>query len=451
VRLRFLFALAAFSVAPFAEAEIDRQFGTDGSVRLGFQPQHAAPDADSDWAIAACGRNGGPLMVVGLASGRRRIVTAWLTAAGELDVRYSVDGKESFTLHQGESRIFVPIGACLPDGDVLLAYEVAPATFPVELADGAVHLRRIDADSGLPDPGFGDNGLLVLDLDSHATSPLAAEETPRGLNPGLEGEWLLTGSYEVPGPAESSTRFRSWVARIGASGDLRRVALLGEQEPDLRRAMAAMPADDGSLWVAARRHVDGEPDALDVLRLDPVSLASMTPRLRGFGDFVFVERGTRLPDGSFALAGLSRSNGAPVVIRVDASRVDALTLPRPDGALRVDGGQVAFLPGGDLFFAGRAMNSSGQGYAAYYARIGNTGAGLRPVASFGSGGSLLRQEGGGPGCTATTPRQEMYRFTFWNGQPTSVGLINVSCNPDDPDNDYHVLRLKQPLLRHGFE
>lgn len=451
MHLRFLFALAACSVAPLAAAEIDPGFGTDGSVRLGFQPQHAATDADSDWAIAGCGRSGGPLMVVGLASGRRRIVTAWLTAAGELDVRYSVDGKESFTLHQGESRIYVPIGACLPDGDVLLAYELTPATFPVELADGAVHVRRIDADSGLPDPGFGDNGVLVLDLDSHASSPLAAEETPRGLNPGQAGEWLLTGNYELPEPAGSLARFRPWVARIGPDGDVRQLALLGAQDPDLRRAMAAMPADDGSLWVAARRQPAGEPETLDVLRLDPVTLASMTPRLRGFGDHVFIERGTRLPDGSFALAGLSLGNGAPLVIRVDGSRVDALTLQRPDGAVRVDGGQVAILPGGDLLFAGRAMNSSEQGFAAYYARIGSTAAGLRPVASFGSGGSLLRQEGGGPGCTSTTPRQEMYRFTFWNGQPTSVGLINVSCIPDDPDNDYHVLRLKPPLLRHGFD
>lgn len=451
MNLRFLFALAACTVAPLAAAEIDPHFGTDGSVRLGFQPQHAAPDADNDWAIAACGRNGGPLMVVGLASGTRRLVTAWLTAAGQLDGRYSVDGKESFTLHQGEQRIFGPLGACLPDGDVLLAFEVTPATFPVELADGAIHVRRIDADSGLPDPGFGDNGLLVLDLDNHATTPLAAEETPRGLNPGLDGEWLLTGSYEVPGPAASITRFRAWVARIGADGEVRRVALLGEQEPDLRRAMAAMPADDGSLWVAARRQVADQTDTLDVLRLNPNSLAAMSPRLRSFGDNVFLERGTRLPDGSFALAGRSRTDAAPLVIRIDPGRVDALSLPRPDGALRIEGGQVAILPGGDLLFAGHAMNSSLQGYAAYYARIGNTGMGLRRVASFGSEGTLLVQKGGGPGCTATPPRQEMSRFTYWNGQPTSVGLINVSCNPDDPDNDYHVLRLKQPLLRHGFD
>lgn len=453
MRIACLFALLPILMSVDASAEIDPRFGVAGSVRLGFQPQYVGVNADRDRAFAACGVGSGPLMVVGLASDDRRIVTAWLTEDGELDVRYSADGKESFTLHQGESLIFNPVGTCLPDGDVLLAYEVAPNTQPSSDAEGNIHLRRIDAATGLPDPGFGNAGLRVLDLDMHASTPIGTQETVRSINPGLNGEWLLGGTYSTDPSGPSADAQAAWVARIGPNGEVRRVALLRQPEPLLRLAVAVVPGSDGSLWLAGRSHAVGSPASLEVIRLDPDSLLPLAPsRLRGSFEGMFPERGVRLPDGSLAVVGRTVSSAAmSMIVTVSPTQDRSLVLPLPPAAFYAIEHQVAALPGGDLLVAGRLLDAGNRGYATLFTRLGLEGNTLRRIPSFGNDGSLLLQASGDAACNDAFPEQNFIRFTYWHNQPTAVGAINTHCGADDPDVDYHVQRLKQPLLRHGFD
>lgn len=439
----FAFIFLAATGAAFAQP--DPGFGQDGAVTLGFQPVGSGASASADIAYVACAGPSGSLMVSGRASGGRRIVTAWLDDRGVLDTRFSGDGKESITLHDGERVVAFAVGLCMADGDALLAFEM----YDSATLEGDIQLLRIDAASGLGDPAFGVGGRRVLDLDQYAAAPIGGIETPLAINFGVDGELLLSGSFEPAAPYSPSANEFPFVARIGAAdGALRAVQLLVDAQRGYRRAVAAMPAEDGTVWLATVERSGDVPNGLSVLRLDPASLAPRDVLLRRYGNDYFGERGVRLPDGRFAIAGHRRTAGIPFVAIIDATGATAVELPEPAGAERVVALQVAPLADGDLLLGGWAVGPENRGLGAWFARVARLGnAALLPVTGFGSGGSTLLQAAG-PTCAA--PSQSALRFTLWRGRPTAVGGLDASCGSGS-DVDYLVLRQLAPAFGDGFE
>ena len=123
-RMALLVVLVSMAANALAQRELDATFGDGGHVSLGFD---ATGGNANDWGLAACPHPSGSLVVTGLASGGRRVVTAWLTAGGELDTAFSGDGKESFPL-PASHLVFARLGLCHPDGRIYLAYESADVT-----------------------------------------------------------------------------------------------------------------------------------------------------------------------------------------------------------------------------------------------------------------------------------------------------------------------------------
>lgn len=463
-RFPMFLALALLGASAAAPAQhVDTAFGSAGLVRLGFQGWTGGGggdgSADADRGVLACNGPLGSLVVLGLASEGRRLVTAWLDNSGALDTRFSDDGKESFTLHAGGQRIERAIGLCLPEGGMLLAYEVSTAAGAHE---GSIHLRRVNNASGLPDPGFGTNGLSVLDLDSHADGPIGGYETPLALNLDDEGGFLLSGAYEPTFPSASRDNSAAFVARFDGAGNFAALSLLHSHDAELRQATAAIAGPDGSLWVAAARDPLGGGDnspvterpSLDVLRLDATTLLPLAPRLERFGSSLIPGRGIRLSDGSFAISGRTVAGDGAVAV-IDASRSQLLVLPSQPNGARVALQQVAQLPDGDLLLAGD-VTPPDVDYSAgvLYARVaGNARSGLSLMRGFGSAGVLSLSLSGGPRCQGLLAPQEASRFTFWRGRPTLVGSIETNCpvRSLDPDLDYFVHRLLAPLLGDGFE
>ena len=463
-RSPILLALVLQGASAAAPAQhIDTAFGSAGLVRLGFQGWTGTSggdgNADADRGVVACNGPQGSLVALGLASEGRRLVTAWLDNGGALDTRFSQDGKESFTLHAGGQRIEGAIGLCLPEGGMLLAYEVSSSAGAHE---GNIHLRRINTSSGLPDPGFGNNGLSVLDLDTHAGSPIGGYETPLALNLDGEGGFLLSGAYEPTFPSASRDNSAAFVARFDGAGNFAAVSLLHSHDAELRQATAAIAGPDGSLWVAAARDPLGGGDnspvterpLLDVLRLDATTLLPLAPRLERFGSSLIPGRGIRLADGSFAISGRTVAGDGAIAV-VDASRSQLLVLPSQANGARVVLQQVAQLADGDLLVAGDVAPPDVDFSAGVvYARVaGSTRSGLRLAPGFGSGGVLSLSLSGGPRCQGLLAPQQASRFTLWRGRPTLIGSIETNCPVRglDSDLDYFVHRLLAPLLGDGFE
>lgn len=425
-----------------AQAEVDRGFGQDGHVTLGFQPRGTAPGADQDVASVACAGPNGSLVVMGIASGERRIVTAWLTESGELDTNFSVDGKETFDVPGGLSASAL-LGACLPGGKLLLAYEHYDGT---PAGDGNIHVVRIDPALGLPDPTFASGGTLVLDLDQHA-SGLGPLERPRAINLSANGDLLITGVYS-PDASTDTPHLAGFLARISAGGSLRRLALSHRFAPEVRKFGAAGVAADGSIWVAARYWPEGGSIDTHILRLDGETLESLDTPIPPVVD-LDVDHGYLHEGREFLLAG-SNMASRPVVAAARVGGSQRLDLPLPPNNNGVTGVQIALLPDGDLLYLGRTSEGSRLS-GSYLARVSRGSSGLRRVASYGAGGALMITLPSPSACPTAVITQYSRRFTYWRGRPTLVGAIDRSCDTSDQDMDYFALRLQPPAFGDGFE
>lgn len=429
-----------------AEGRFDDGFAEDGFAVHGFQPA-PVPGGTRDMALAGCAGPSGSLMVSGLASGFARIVTLWLTPAGALDTAFSSDGKESFTLPLTFS--YSPVATCLPDGDIVIAH-LRSAGAP---AEGDLQLVRVDAQTGLPDPGFG-GGTVTLLISSGL--PGATQPEPTALVPGRNGDLLLAGTYRdaMPGGPAGGVE-RGFVARVTANGGL--AALHGSANLDpgiVSYAALGVPADGSVQAIGQARNGDALPLQLARAMLSYASLAPVYGERYAAPAGLTVDSARMLDEDTLVLAardGFDRRLVFAEAALADWRIVSLPPLRSPAGATLIAGrSQLAPAPGGGLLLATQVNLGVIHPDAVVVTKLVGAEDGA-PVAdpTFGDGGSTLVQRAGDQGCGAREIL-EFRRFTLWRGAVTVVGGTNAGC-ANDEDIDYAVFRLGDRLFGDRFE
>jgi hypothetical protein len=418
-----------------AAGEIDRRFGDAGTVRLALQP---VDGQSHDVGVVACARPDGTLFAAGLASGGARIVSAWFTERGALDLRYSDDGKTSFAIGPGVP--YTSRGVCLPDSGALIIAEMVDAQ-----GEGSLHLWRLDTTTGQLDPDYGVAGLRVLDLDDHA-SDLGQYETPRSLSPGRDGDVLLGGVYSL---GSQNDRNAGFLARIDARGTVRAVSLAHQWNPQWEQLGPTGVAADGMLWSGAVR--SGVPVTGALLRLDYDTLAYRdTLHAQISVDFTPVQA-VMLGGETMALAGVRRG-GKPLVALLQAGTLQVVQPPLPAGYATVQNVQIAALPGARLLFAGAAKDADDRMRAMAFARLRIApDSSLQVDPSFGDGGAWGSVFPPPAACAGHDTEEVFRRFTYWKGRPTAIGAVDVACPGSAQDFDWLLLRLDlERVFRDGF-
>lgn len=442
-RLVALLFHAALLAAPALHAHsgpLDAAFGDGGMQHYGFQP--VAGEA-GDSARVGCPGPGDTFVVIGAASGGKRIVTTRLRPDGGLDPAFSGDGKESFDF-VADYASHAP-AACLPQGDAVIAGSVTTPS-----GEQNLRLVRVGRDTGLPVAGFGVGGVVDLDLDLYIAG-LGTNETPVGLNVLGNGDLVITG--QVSTPAQSIVGF---AALLDATGAVR-----AAKSVDCWTTSAAIESPQGALWIFGSEGYQG-----CRLTLDRNTLAQ-TARLIGaesspgslFPGAARAVRGdTVAMAATVAPPGVSGVQGALVVFR--GNTVSTLVLPSVVDRSLLRGGTsypaVQILPGGRVLYGGTAVHiGSGVANGMYLAlaRIGRTQAGDRLETAFGGGGARLAVwQPGTPNCASEVPRQWLARMTQWLGRPAFVGKADAACLGINASEDYLVGRIETNyLFADGFD
>jgi hypothetical protein len=430
-----MLVLVCHAGATRAAGEIDRRFGSGGMTRLALQP---VDGQSHDVGVVACPRPDGSLFAAGPASGGQRIVSAWFDERGALDLRYSGDGKASFAIGPGVP--YSSRGLCLPDGGALIIAEMVDLQ-----GEGALHLWRLDTATGELDPGYGDAGLRVLDLDAYA-GDLAQFETPRSLSSGRGGDVLLGGAYSL---GSQNDRNAGFLARIDAQGTVRAVSLAHQWNPQWEQLGPAGVAADGTLWSGAVR--GGVPVTGALLRLDYDTLAYRdTLHAQISIDFTPVQA-VMLDGATMALAGV-RQGGKPLVALLRAGTLQVLQPPLPAGYSTVQNVQIAALPGAQLLFAGAAKDAGDRMRSMAFARLRIApDLSLQADPSFGDGGAWGSAFPAPAACAGHDTEEVFRRFTYWKGRPTAIGAVDTACPGGAQDFDWMLLRLDlERVFRDGF-
>ena len=429
--------LALASVCAHAYGTLDRRFGDGGFVRLGFQP---VMDEVEDYGIVACSGPEGTLLISGVASGGRRLVTAWLTEAGTLARDFGLEGKQSVDLARGPT--FNARGTCLPDGKAVLAVEATDAQ-----QDGIIVVYRIDPLTGLPDAGFGTQGGVEIDLD-RLQAGLGRFEVANYLSPGRNGELLVSGQYSL---GSTDDRWGGFVLRLSANGTLLASTFAHVDDPGVTAYASVLPAADGTLWAPTMRMLPDGQALTSVVRLDEGTLHRIDTLQSPISVDLSPARAVMLDGETMALSGY-RQGGKPFVAVVRADRLAVLQLPMPGTVQSVVTPQLAALPDGSLLYAATFREETQfVGRGEYFARIRrNLDGTLALDTEFGTGGVLATKFPRNAACPERPVEQYFRRFTFWKGRPTAIGFTESSC--DVPDADYLVLRLALDGIHgSGFE
>ncbi len=444
-------ALLALAASTHAHAQtLDPTFGPLGQRHLAFD---SIGGLGTDVALVACAGPGRTLVVTGLASGGQRVVTARLRDDGTLDPSFSDDGKESFALARVASTTLVEhVGHCLPDGDALMALRLGGQD------DDDILLVRVDGATGLPDPGFGAQGFVLLDLDAHLQG-LAALEAPLGLNAAANGGVYLSGKVTLA----ANDVDRGFVARIDAQGQVLAVAAPAVAPYPDTSFTAVGDGPDGKVWAAGKaRRISNTEESLFVA-LDPVSLALVG--VRDSGTVISRAARGRLFGPALVTAGhRPGSNGVdqPVLLVHRLSGTTMIDLPPIDAiagqtarAIDHDGdGDVIPLPDGRLLVTStlRIASENYMGRALYQAAILSLpdGSPDRVDTSFGVDGHWQFALDG-VGCAL--PREVRHsRTTLWAGRVTVVGVgVGGACGAPTT-RDYWIARERiEASFVDGFE
>ncbi|UXI65862.1 hypothetical protein [Tahibacter amnicola] len=442
--------LACASPALLAhEGPVDPTFGAGGMAHYGFLPVNNSGLADA--AIVACPSAGDTLTVVGEASQRERIVTARVRADGSYDTSFGSQGKASFLLKRIDAD--QPPGLCQSDGNLVVArsHRLSPG------ADQNIQIFRISRSDGQLDPGFSEDGVVMLDLDAYQAGTLS-DEQPLGLNMLSNGDILVTGRVRLSTTGSSD---RAFAARITATGVIASVAVL--DHPSTSAASGGEVGTDGRIWIYGEglQTVAGETRMVPFRAgLNYASLAwesaPVDAPLPGTGN-VLVGPGRSVRPGVFVAPAMILPPGnvvhpALVVFRPGGRTV--LPLPYPmlaESAATVSthyGRQgVTVLPGGRVMYGAAvaaALNQPDVGVYFAMAAIGETPMRDRVEGAFtptGAGTAQYRHAE----CPTQQSRQSFARMTVWMGKPVFVGDVSANCT-DALDTDYLVGRIASNYL-----
>ncbi len=403
-----------------------------------------------DHAIVACPGANGTLTVLGSASTNRRIVTARLLADGAYDTSFSDDGKESFDL-PGTAAQFTP-GLCQADGHMVVARSL---TAP----DGEQNLQifRVLKHTGLPDPDFGNGGVVTIDLDQ-SIAGLGREEMPLGVNVLSNGDIAVSGGLTL-----AAGDPRGFVVLLAGNGTVRRIAALTNLRS--RHVTTIVDAPDGRLWAFG---LNGRVSGAYRATLNRTTLAweGVLEYLAPAGQGAWVGAGRAVDAQTVVLAASSGPrpgyDGAPQLLVFRASQVSALPLPEASlgaTALAISPhyGEhgVTILPQRRALFGAVAHAYGDNGAVGIHfamAQIGTDPADDRVDPSFGIGGAQTAAfRGTAPGCS----EQALHgfgRLTLWSGRPVFVGWADTNCSVTASDDDYLIARLHvDALFADGFD
>jgi hypothetical protein len=438
--------LAAFTPSLLAQ-QLDPGFGEGGRALVRFGDGASNHSADG---VVACAGPNGSLLVSGLVGDR--IVTARLRENGTLDSGFSDDGRQEFALPMTDTGNRERVGACQPDGNLLLALAIRGRD-----DDQNLLLVRVLGATGLPDPQFGTGGFVQLNLDAYSPE-LADRETPLGLSVSADGTIDLAGSVEH----HPSGAARGFIVRVRADGSIRAARVLNDSAL-LGFSLTSAAESNGELWAIGSASVSGGPQTFIHYRLDPDTLA-VRARLAGGSSLLRVGRGRWVAEGVFAaVAHRSESPGpdVPMLLIVRGAEVSALPLPAPAAVGGVQGeliqqehdGDVIPLPEGGVLASytvdtGRD-GASGRGLHSVRVLLSADGLNDRVDRSFGAAGRFSLRHA--LPCAADAGLLHR-RSTLWNGRVTWVGSALADGCPINARHDVWIARL-QPLhqFRDGFE
>ena len=437
--MRFLLAailLASALAAPSLSAHtgpFDPAFGEGGLAAYAFQP---VAGNQADEASVGCAGPNGSFVVSGAASSGRRFVTVRLRPDGSYDTGFSGDGKESFDLVTDPGS-YAP-AVCQPNGDPVMVRIVTAA-------GGEQHMRvvRIKRDTGLPDAGFGNGGVVDLDLDLHMAG-LGQAEVPMGLNVLGNGDLVISGYASLAG-----TGISGFVALLDASGAVRTAQLV-----QCWQVATTLENPAGSLWTFGSTG-----NGACRITLDRDTLAPGLRVTQDIGSTVRPGAARAVRGGTVAMAAAVAAPGGyhrPMLMVFRGDAVTPLALPAPvlqgtalgmSDAVGVQGVQI--LPGGRVLYAGTSRDlASGFDDGLYFAmmRIGRESGDDQLESAFGNGGMQVgRFQPDTPACNAAAPRQLLYRVTAWLGRPAFVGKVNTNCLDGSGEN-YLVGRVETDYL-----
>lgn len=427
--------LCAGTGGAWAASALDPAFGDGGMRHYGFQPVNGGRN---DQGVVACAGANGTLTMAGFASESQRVVTIRLHANGSYDPTFGVDGKASFNLPGAFS--YAP-GLCQPDGNLVLVRALTALD-----GDQILQIVRVLKHSGQPDPSFGSNGVVVVDLDSWIAG-LGRNESPLSVNPLPNGDLAIGGDAQL-----ADGRSRGFIALLRADGSVRTVQALG----NLRSAnvFATMEAPDGRLWAFGR---NGRIAGVYRATLDRDSLAwegvlehAAPPGLEyALGPARQVDADTV----AMPAATVSQNPGAaPQLIVFRAASITVLPLPgAPAGYLASGDLGLTALPGRRVLVSSLTTQSNGTSdrVAIHFAtaRIGYEAGGDRLEARFGDGGAqLVSFRTPDPACATVLPFHSFLRLTLWDGLPVLAGGVLQNCPGGTDGLDYLVGRLRPDYL-----
>lgn len=444
----FLTLLCGAGVAAAQVGPLDPTFGDGGMRHYGFQ---AVNGLVGDRAIVACAGANGTLTVTGAASTAQRVVTVRLRDNGDYDTSFSDDGKASFDL-PGTFADFTP-GLCQSSGHLVVAR-------PLTAGDGEQNLQifRVHRDDGQLDPGFGNGGVVTIDLDQWVGG-LGKEEMPLGIHQLANGDIAVSGRVTLGAGGE-----RGFVVVLSNGGAARGITVLSDLRS--RTATTVVDAPDGRLWVFGQNgRVNGAFRA--TLARDTLAWEAVLEQLAPAGYTTWVGGGRMLDANTVVLGSTTGPtpgyDGGPQLIVFRAASVSVLPLPaamldgQPHGlTARFGMSGVTVLPRRRVLIASLAHPiGTGPDTGVHFAmgEIGGDASGDRVDALFGAGGAQTAAfRPALPGCAAVRPNHRFGRLTLWRGLPTFVGTADASCTAANTGEDYLVARIRtDDIFSNGFD
>lgn len=440
-----LFGTASAHVGP-----VDPSFGDAGMRNYGFQPVNSS--TQQDYASVGCAAADGTFTATGIASGQNRIVTLRLLPNGEYDKSFGFEGRVSVSL-SGSYNDFVP-GLCQPDGHMVMARATTGNGGEQDLQI----LRVLKHTGQLDVAGFGNSGLVHIDLDTYFPGQLGSQEMPLGVNALSNGDIAVTGQTRLTDGSR-----RGFVVLLASTGAVRGVRVLESGAFESANTAVDAPADgspNGKIWVFGKEfdYAGAYRVTLDRQTLQPVgpvAKATYNPSsvvALGSGRAVDAET-VVMPAAvqspvpgvrpSALLFVFHRDQGTFVALPSATMAGDILEL-----ALTPGHQTVTVLPGRRVLVAASAKSPGARVDDGIYlgmARIGRTTGGNRVEPGFVGAAALPAAfEAPSPSCFGSGVAHKVSRLTLWLGMPVLVGSVNQTCAT--AGDDYLVARIRPDYL-----
>ena len=423
------------SSASQAESILDVEFGDAGYALV---PTTTPPE----FSVGGCPLADGAFVLVAISvTPETRLISTRLAPDGDADPSFSDDGQADTAIAIPDGLSFMPehlatacqgLGNTDPADDrLLIAATLTPGGGGNP--DTRVWMAKVDLSTGNLDSSFGQGGEVIHNLTS-VTPGGRAHEHVAGLNPGVNGEWLLSGQFLEVFEFEDYT---GWLARIGANGQLlisRAFVLTGMH---LERATAARLGGNGNLQLLGHGRVPAGISWI-LLELDTDTLAVLN-QTAGNVAGLRLHRGRNVGGGALAVAG--RIGDAPEAVILRDSGVSVLDLPpipTLDGRSFSFGGfdQPAAITGGvngRIVFASGLVGLTMIGERGYYLAMAMLGNGSdiadRLETHFGlDGAATLQRLPNGWSCGGRAPLQTFAGISTWGPSHLLIGSIETACN-----------------------